>query len=163
MLTNPIPLGFPSVSSCFMLPPPLPVTSCHNTTRYPEKKDPSFGVHTLCLRANPTPEGGYFFGTHFTKCHYKYYLLVERSQAGISPIGPLPTRTGMCMRWNCMANKDARSIAHNWDWPVTEDICWICSLIVRAEQRNVVARTEQSLKILNGNGTVEIWAAASTE
>ena len=48
MLTNPIPLGFPSVSSCFMS---LPVTSCHNTTRYPEKKDPSFGVHTLCLRA----------------------------------------------------------------------------------------------------------------
>ena len=37
MLTNPIPLGIPSVSSCFMLPPPLPVTSCHNTTRYPEK------------------------------------------------------------------------------------------------------------------------------
>ena len=145
MLTNPIPLGFPSVSSCFMLPPPLPVTSCHNTTRY------------------PTPKGGYFFGTHFTKCHYKYYLLVERSQAGISPIGPLPTRTGMCTRWNCMANKDARSIAHNWDWPVTEDICWICSLIVRTEQRNVVARTEQSLKILNGNGLVEIWAVASTE
>ena len=80
MLTNPIPLGFPSVSSCFMLPPPLPVTSCHNTTRY------------------PTPKGGYFFGTHFTKCHYKYYLLVERSQAGISPIGPLPTRTGMCTK-----------------------------------------------------------------
>ena len=97
MLTNPIPLGFPSVSSCFMLPPPLPVTSCHNTTRYPEKNNPSFGVHTLCLRANPTPKGGYFFGTHFTKCHYKYYLLVERSQAGISPIGPLQTRTGMCM------------------------------------------------------------------
>ena len=58
MLTNPIPLGFPSVSSCFMLPPPLPVTSCHNTTRYPEKNNPSFGVHTLCLQANPTPKGG---------------------------------------------------------------------------------------------------------